>query len=105
MWWQKPGLWPGWIKNPYLVLTVLSCTMASKSDKMSSAFKAEDRSSASERRDQQIFTDLRKQSVDTDAKTARLKALRLEKEAADAAELAANPPPPKKARAKVKAKV
>ena len=105
MWWKKPGLWRGWIKTPYLVRSVLDCTMANKSDKMSSAFKAEDRSSASERRDQQIFHDLRKERVDSDAKTARLKALRLEKEAAEAAELAANPPPPKKTRARVKAKV
>ena len=45
-------------------------------------------------------TQLVKKMVDTeranlDARTAKLKALRLAKEAADAAEAAANPPPPK----------
>ena len=62
-------------------------------------FKAEDKSSASERRDRQIFTDLEKKRTETDAKTVRLKALRLEKEAADAAAAALNPPVPKKPRA------
>ncbi|MEJ0097652.1 MAG: hypothetical protein WDM84_06690 [Bauldia sp.] len=37
--------------------------------------------------------------------TARLKALRLAKQAADAADLAANPPPPKPKRKKAPAKV
>jgi hypothetical protein len=62
-------------------------------------FKTEDRATAGERRDRMIFADLAKNRSDTDAKTERLKALRLEKEAAEAAELAANPPPPKKTRA------
>ncbi len=53
-------------------------------------------------------TTLVKQMVDAertalDAKTAKLKALRLAKEAADAAELAANPPAPTPARRKKKA--
>jgi hypothetical protein len=76
--------------------------MANKSDRLNPMFKAEDRATASERRDRQIFTDLKKERVESDAKTERLKALRLEKEAAEAAELAANPPAPKKARAKTK---
>lgn len=73
--------------------------MANKSDKLNPVFKAVDRSTAMERRDKMIFTDIEKNRRDTDAKTARLKALRLEKDAADAAHAAANPPPPKKARA------
>ena len=77
--------------------------MANKSDRLNPTFKAEDRATASERRDRQIFTDLKKERVESDAKTERLKALRLEKEAAEAAELAANPPAPKKTRAKAKA--
>lgn len=72
--------------------------MANKSDRLNPMFKAEDKSSASERRDRQIFTDLEKKRTETDAKTVRLKALRLEKEAADAAAAALNPPAPKKPR-------
>ena len=72
--------------------------MANKSDRLNPVFKAEDRATATDRRDKAIFTDLEKRRVETDAKTARLKALRLEKEAAEAAELAANPPVPKKTR-------
>ncbi len=55
-------------------------------------FKAEDRSSAIERRDQAIHRGIEKERIDSDAKTVRLKALRLEKEAADRAEALANPP-------------
>jgi hypothetical protein len=77
--------------------------MANKSDRTNPMFKAEDRATASERRDRQIFTDLKKERTETDAKTLRLKALRMEKEAAEAAEAAANPPTPKKTRL-VKAK-
>ncbi|MEO8301572.1 MAG: hypothetical protein ABI608_07255 [Rhizomicrobium sp.] len=72
--------------------------MANKSDKLNPMFKAEDRSTATERRDRQIFHDIRKERTDTDAKTIRLKALRLEKEAAEAAEAALKPPAPKKKR-------
>jgi hypothetical protein len=78
--------------------------MANKTERANPAFKAEDRASASDRRDRQIFADLAKSRVESDAKTLRLKALRLEKEAAEAAERAANPPAPKKTRT-VKAKV
>jgi len=77
---------------------MLFWAMANKSDKLNTTFKAEDRSSATERRDRQIFNDIRKERTDTDAKTVRLKALRLEKEAADAAAAALNPPAPKKKR-------
>jgi hypothetical protein len=66
-------------------------------------FKAEDRSTATERRDKQLFNDIHKERTETDAKTVRLKALRLEKEAADAAAAALNPPPVKKTRGKAKA--
>ena len=72
--------------------------MANKSDKLNPMFKAEDRSTATERRDRQIFNDIRKERTDTDAKTIRLKALRLEKEAAEAAAAALKPPAPKKKR-------
>lgn len=72
--------------------------MASKSDRPNPMFKADDRSTAGERRDKMIFAELQKTRNETDAKTERLKALRLAKEAADAAELAANPPPPKTVR-------
>jgi hypothetical protein len=72
--------------------------MANKSDKLNPMFKAEDRSTATERRDRQLFNDIRKERVDTDAKTVRLKALRLEKEAAEAAAAALNPPAAKKKR-------
>ena len=72
--------------------------MANKSDRLNPMFKAEDRSTAGERRDKMIFADIARNRTDTDAKTIRLKALRLEKEAAEAAELAANPPAPKKTR-------
>jgi hypothetical protein len=78
--------------------------MANKTERANPAFKAEDRASASDRRDRQIFADLEKRRIESDAKTVRLKAMRLEKEAAEAAELAANPPPPKKTRV-IKAKV
>jgi hypothetical protein len=78
--------------------------MANKSDRLNPMFKAEDRSSASERRDKAIFTDIEKRRIETDAKTVRLKALRLEKEAADAAEALLAPSAPKKTRV-IKAKV
>ncbi len=79
--------------------------MANKSDRLNPMFKAEDRATATERRDRQLFSDIRKERTETDARTARLKALRLEKEAAEAAAEALNPPAPKKKRAvKEKAK-
>jgi|GEM_PF-1540103 hypothetical protein len=78
--------------------------MANKSDRLNPMFKAEDRTTATERRDKQLFNDIYKERTESDAKTVRLKALRLEKEAADAAAAALNPPAPKKKRV-VKAKV
>jgi len=67
-------------------------------------FKATDRSTAAERRDKAIFVSIEKERAETDAKTARLKALRLEKEAAEAAQALLDAPA-KKARAKPRAKV
>jgi len=48
---------------------------------------------ASEQRDKSVRAEIEKERAATDAKTARLKALRLAKEAADAALAAANPQP------------
>jgi hypothetical protein len=48
---------------------------------------------ASEQRDKSVRAEIEKERAATDAKTARLRALRLAKEAADAAEQAANPQP------------
>jgi hypothetical protein len=50
---------------------------------------------ASEQRDALVRQIIDKERAATDAKTARLRALRLAKEAEDAARAAANPPPPK----------
>jgi len=73
--------------------------MANKSDRLNPMFKAEDRATATERRDRQVFHDIHKERTETDAKTVRLKTLRLEKEAADAAAAALNPPKTKTKRA------
>lgn len=48
---------------------------------------------ASEQRDKSVRAEIEKERAATDAKTARLKALRLAKEAEDAAYEAANPKP------------
>jgi hypothetical protein len=56
--------------------------------------RAEAAFSASEQRDVLVKTEIAKERAATDAKTARLKALRLAKEAEEAAALALNPPPP-----------
>ncbi len=56
-----------------------------------------------EKRTELVKKQTNAESAANDAKTARLKALRLEKEKQDAAEAAANPPPPApKKRAAVK---
>jgi hypothetical protein len=47
-----------------------------------------------EKRTEMVKLQTNAESAANDAKTARLKALRLEKEKQDAAEAAANPPPP-----------
>ncbi|MES2473418.1 hypothetical protein AYO42_02010 [Rhizomicrobium sp. SCGC AG-212-E05] len=49
-----------------------------------------------ETRTQMVKQEMQAASDANDAKTARLKAQRLEKEKLEAEELAANPPPPKK---------
>ncbi len=59
---------------------------------------------ASEQRDSLVRQLIDKERAATDAKTAKLRALRLAKEAEDAAHLAANPPPPK-AKAKPRKRV
>lgn len=48
---------------------------------------------ASEQRDKSVRAEIEKERAATDAKTARLKALRLAKEAEEAAHAAANPKP------------
>jgi hypothetical protein len=48
---------------------------------------------ASEQRDKSVRAEIEKERAATDAKTARLRALRLAKEAEEVAHLAANPPP------------
>jgi len=52
-----------------------------------------------EKRTELVRLQTNAESAANDAKTARLKALRLEKEKQDAIEAAANPPPPVKKRA------
>lgn len=54
--------------------------------------RAQAAQSASEQRTRLVKDMMAKESAATDAKTARLKALRLAKEAEDAAALAASPP-------------
>ncbi len=66
------------------------------------ANRAQTAFSASEQRDKLIRQELEKQRVATDAKTAKLKALRLAKEAEDRAHALANPPPPKPVKKRVK---
>jgi hypothetical protein len=57
--------------------------MTSKSDRINPMFKGEDRHAASERRDQLVHDGIARERTASDVKTARLKALRLEKEAAE----------------------
>ena len=54
--------------------------------------------SASEERDRLVKKEIEKQRTAVDAKTVRLRALRLAKEAADRQAAAANPPPAKPGR-------
>lgn len=62
--------------------------------------RAEAHFSASEQRDVMVKAEIARERAATDAKTARLKALRLAKEAEEAATAAANPAPaPKKKKA------
>jgi hypothetical protein len=65
--------------------------MADKYDRINPMFKGEDRSSALERRDQLVHQNIAKARTESEAKTVRLKALRLEKEAADKKAILPNP--------------
>lgn len=66
------------------------------------ANRAQTAFAASEQRDKLIRQELEKQRAATDVKTAKLKALRLAKEAEDRAYALANPPPPKTPKRRVK---
>ncbi len=57
--------------------------------------------SASEQRTKLVLAEVEKERAASDAKTIKLKALRLAKEAADRAILAENPPPPKPRRKRI----
>ena len=57
--------------------------------------------SASEQRSRMVLAEVEKERAATDAKTAKLKALRLAKEAEDRAAMAANPAPAKPRRKRI----
>jgi len=57
--------------------------------------------SASEQRTKLVLAEVEKERAASDAKTVKLKALRLAKEAEDRAILAENPPPPKPRRKRI----
>lgn len=77
--------------------------MADFSDKQKGpANRAPTAFSASEQRDKAIKQEIEKERAAVDAKTAKLRALRLAKEAEDRAQALANPPPPKTAKKRVK---
>ncbi|HTK80428.1 MAG TPA: hypothetical protein VL286_08305 [Rhizomicrobium sp.] len=59
------------------------------------ADKAQQLFKASDQREAAVRAEIEKERAATAAKTAKLKALRLAKEASDRAEVEANPPPPK----------
>ncbi len=67
--------------------------MAGPSDKNDPQSRAHAVFTASEQRDKSVRAEIEKERAATDAKTVRLKALRLAKEAEDAAHAAANPKP------------
>jgi len=69
--------------------------MADKSDRINPMFRGEDRASAQDRRDQLVHQSIADARKEFESKTVRLKALRLEKEAAGK-EAALIGPPPKK---------
>lgn len=60
-----------------------------------------DRAAAADRRTQLVKDQLAKESAANDAKTARLKALRLAKEAEDKATTVSHPAPPKPKRRRI----
>jgi hypothetical protein len=67
--------------------------MAGSSDRNDPQTRAQAVFTASEQRDKSVRAEIEKERAATDAKTARLKALRLAREAEDAAQAAANPKP------------
>jgi hypothetical protein len=71
-------------------------------DKSAVRSRAEAAFSASEQRDALVKEEIARERAATDAKTIRLKALRLAKEAEEAGEKAKNPPAPVKKKAKTK---
>jgi hypothetical protein len=81
---------------------MLPCGMANpfKTDNAPGS-RAQTAFTASEQRDAMVRQMIDKERAATDAKTAKLRALRLAKEAEDAAAAAANPPPPKTRKRKV----
>jgi len=74
---------------------MLALGMANSSHGNSPNSRAQAVFTASEQRDALVRQMIDKERAATDAKTAKLRALRLAKEAEEAAHLAANPPPPK----------
>jgi hypothetical protein len=67
--------------------------MAGPSDRNDPQSRAHAVFTASEQRDKSVRAEIEKERAATDAKTARLKALRLAREAEEAAHAAANPKP------------
>jgi hypothetical protein len=67
--------------------------MAGSSDRNDPQSRAHAVFTASEQRDKSVRAEIEKERAATDAKTARLKALRLAREAEEAAHAAANPKP------------
>ena len=70
--------------------------MAGPSDRNDTQSRAQAVFTASEQRDKSVRAEIEKERAATDAKTARLKALRLAREAEEAAQAAANPKPASK---------
>ena len=71
-------------------------------DKKKTITNAESRQDAADRRTQMVRDQMEKERTATDAKTARLKALRLAQEQAEAERLLAEPPAKKTASGKAK---
>jgi hypothetical protein len=67
--------------------------MAGPSDRNDPQSRAHAVFTASEQRDKSVRAEIEKERAATDAKTARLKSLRLAREAEEAAHAAANPKP------------
>lgn len=77
---------------------VLTCLMSERKSMSAAPFKAEGVFTATQLRDEAVKSEISKERAKTDAKTAKLRALRLAKEAADkiAADKVALEAPPKK---------